>query len=285
MDDEGRRWATEGGSNANEIYLGSRLQYQDIDPRVAGDITGEMVKTVFMRFLAAYAALLLLGLLTAVFGLTSLGYSESIFDVKLPAVLAILPWLVFVIPQRFPINEWGVLLDDKAAAAESAYSHIFTSLKKRQSPVKATARRVRTGVAPPTQGYYLIISQDRYRGYVSVFGYGRDLFVGWTMWWSLVPIVMIALYVGQKISALFGQNSFFHQILRGDQVKALREVIHSASREGVDAATAGLELSLQDALGYVPPLETIEAGGSPPGGMPPRHVPTPPKPQRPPGTT
>ena len=37
---------------------------------------------------------------------------------------------------------------------------------------------------------YLRLRQRPFSAYVSVFPIGRDLFIGWTIWWELKPLVM-----------------------------------------------------------------------------------------------
>lgn len=278
MDSNEGRWATVGSSDANDVYLGNRLQYREVvETRITGTVTGQMLKPIFVRFLYSYLFLIVISVILSVILFVSSLSSGDAFSTDeggvngfvtgissfIGLIWWLLPFLVFVFPQRIPINEWGLLLDGKAAAAESAYAHIFESLRRRRSPLTAEAKRIVTSMVPRTEGYYLVLKRDQFTGYVSVFGFGRDLYVGWSMWWELIPLVMIGLFIGQKVSGLFGANTLLHQVLRADPIKAFREVIHSSTREGVDAANAGREGSIAATFGYDVPFEQMDVASGP----------------------
>ena len=306
-------WATAGSADANDVYLGNRLQYRDaVDTRITGTVTGQMLKPIFLRFIYCYLILIVisyvLGAVFLILALTGGTSGEETFGTTdddgggiiggvaglIGLAWWLLPFLVFLMPQRLPISEWSLLLDGKAAAAPSAYAQIFESLRRRSSPLTAEAKPIVTSFAPRKEGYYLVLKHNRFTGYVSVFDFGKDLYVGWSMWWELIPIVMIGLYISQTFSGLFGANSSLHQVLRADPIKAFREVIHSSTREGVDAANAGVERSIPETFGYELPFEqmpvargpsdflVVQGSGSSRVPVPPRPAGSPARPTTPP---
>ena len=75
-----------------------------------------------------------------------------------------------------------------------------------------------------------------YRGVVSCFPYGNDLFIGWTFWIHLSPAQWLAIMFRRifRGSAVYAGLSF-------DDPKALREMLHGAVREGVDVAMGRID--------------------------------------------
>jgi hypothetical protein len=188
------------------------------------------------------------------------------------------------IPFREAISSWWALVDGRADAADSAYAAIFGTLQQRNYPMAATPRRVRNSLsATDSARNYLVISYGKYVVYVSVFGYGTALYMGWTMWRRQYPIVMFWGYLKQTFDVVTGHGTLFHLILRAEDVQAFREALHSSVKQGLDVALDDLRIPIAATFGYEVPVESL-ANGSPGAVVSSARVPLPPMPSAaPPG--
>ncbi len=176
------------------------------------------------------------------------------------------------IPFREPISSWWALVDNRAGAADSAYSAIYASLRSRQYPCVATPRRIRNEFSAGQARNYLVVNEGKYVAYVSVFGYGTGLYMSWTMWRRQYPFLMFFTFFKQIVDTVSGRGTLFHLILRAEVVQAFREGLHAAVQEGLDVAMANTPVSIASTFGHNVPVESI-AGAS--------GVPTPPIPSLP----
>ncbi|WP_430783710.1 adhesin [Actinoplanes sp. G11-F43] len=191
-------------------------------------------------------------------------------------VLGIIVFLVLLLLLNIqePVAEWKTLIEGKAAAAESSYAAIYQSLARRRIPVAVTARRIRSDVLAESVNNRLIVTERTYIAYVSVFAFGTSLYVGWTMWRERRGIALIVQFFKDLIGSMLGRTGIVNQMLRTERVRAMREAVHSAVREGVDAAVENIEVPLAATFGYDVPIESVSAGAPPvatgPAGGPPR---------------
>ena len=183
-------------------------------------------------------------------------------------------WVILLAAKvQEPVAEWKTLLEGKSAAAESSYAAIFHSLARRRIPVAISANRVRSDVlAAESVNNRLVITERSYVAYISVFGYGTSLYVGWMMWRSRRGATLIGQFFKDLIGGILGRTGMINQMLRTEKVRAMREAVHSAVREGVDAAVAGIDMPIISTFGYDIPIQTMSAAAPAPGAMPP--VPT-----------
>jgi hypothetical protein len=154
-------------------------------------------------------------------------------------------------PLKEGVSEWMIVVDGRAAAAESAYAQIYGALVRRQTPATVRPMLFRLGSGRGRRSF-LEIRQGEYSAIVSVFPYGSDLFVGWTMWWTIYPAKLLwrVLTRGTR-----GNKPSFGPVIGSDDVKALREVVHIATREGVDVAQLGIPVDAQATFGSELPVE------------------------------
>ena len=75
---------------------------------------------------------------------------------------------------------------------------------------------------------------------VACFGYGQDLYVGWTFWITLSPFRYVCMIIARIWQSLFNRGSDLYTSFRYDSARAMRETMHSAAREGVDVAIGQL---------------------------------------------
>lgn len=172
-------------------------------------------------------------------------------------------WLVLLVVRvTEPIAEWRVLLADRADRAESAYSHIFGVLWRRQFPVRWRVRRIHAGSAAISNR--LVVTDGPYTAYVSVFGYGTSLYLGWTMWRSRRGAMLVGQFFKDLFQSMLGQHDLERDMMRTEPVRAMREAVHAACREGLHVAAEGRFVPPE--FGFpqgLPPLEETEFGEAP----------------------
>ena len=106
---------------------------------------------------------------------------------------------------------------------------------------------------------YLELNSGIFYGYVACFGYGQDLYIGWTYWSKLSPIRYVFIFFARLWQSLFNRGSDLYVSLRFDSARALRKTMHRATRQGVDVAVGRLEAQGQGIIGSAIPV-TEHAG-------------------------
>ena len=78
----------------------------------------------------------------------------------------------------------------------------------------------------------LRVSLNRYEVIVSVFPFGWDLYLGWVLRRREIPIKV----VGRWLRSLLGSGVNYSGLIDLEPVRALREAVHNAMRQGIEAA-------------------------------------------------
>jgi hypothetical protein len=133
-------------------------------------------------------------------------------------------------PVWLSISEWKFMVDGKAQAAQPAFEHITWVFRRRHTPV-SQLRVHRLSLGGQASRDYLYVQDDIFRGYVSCFGYGRDLYVGWTFWWRVSPVDWLGVAVTRVYQALTLPDSQMHNMHRDVSAHALCEGPHRPARE------------------------------------------------------
>ncbi|HEY3867674.1 MAG TPA: hypothetical protein VGM10_04970 [Actinocrinis sp.] len=183
----------------------------------------------------------------------------------------VLYWVILLFSSvEEPIAEWRSLVPEKAAAATSSYSAIYGSLKLHRIPLSPVATRVRSDlVGTEVVNNRLVINFRGYTSFITVFPYGASLYVGWLMFRRRPGYMLIGVYLKDLVSGIFGRNKLVAQMLRTESVRAMREAIHTAVREGVDVAIQGIDVPMEATFGAEVPiyqLEAVAAGAAPQPG-------------------
>jgi hypothetical protein len=131
--------------------------------------------------------------------------------------------------QKIGIASWQVVLDGRADAAERAAWQLKSELDRR-----LRAARVQIDDHQRKQRWALRVRHRTFNCYVSVFPFGTDLFVGWAMleephFWNVF---------GGWLSDLLRGGTWFTRETRSYIPKALRDVVHNATRDAVATAAA-----------------------------------------------
>jgi hypothetical protein len=252
-----------GSATPNETYLVNRLAYSDVFTDFDPLTNGPFLKALAARFggvvMAWFAGFCLLFLIFGIAGIAqatssvvdvygnSAGANTTLLGiffwttVAWSLLLACLFWLTKLSTQ---VSEWMLTVDDKAPASRRALEHMYAIFVARRTPI-TSLHPVR--IAPhgqPTREY-LQVEDGIYLGFISCFAYGSDLFIGWTMSLNLSPFRWIVLHVQRMLSVRTGGP---YSRLAYDQPKALREVLHSVVRQGVDVATDEIDAAGQGVL-------------------------------------
>lgn len=220
---------------ANDVYIGSRLLY------AYGFEEAFQLSTTFGRVIRS-------GLACAVFATLVQLVSGLVIVIVVPpssygqvsnghvAALVIIWFVGFLLWSlrrvQDGISGWQVVIDGRAGEAAAAQERLKDELDRRLARTPARNRRVRQ------RGRDVIrVKLETYACYVSVFPFGTDLFVGWIMtdeptFWDRVA---------RWLSTLFQVPRWFARELRSYEAKALRDVVHHATREAVAMAGRTIE--------------------------------------------
>jgi hypothetical protein len=258
----------------NETYIGNRLQFQDgVNEDFSGVVQGGDVSKIFRRArvlaLAAGFLVLLIQLLSSDWDHFPDNLVEDVSWTPVVVVAVLVFVAVLLVPHRDPLSEWQLMLDGKAASADSAYAAIYGTLRTRQMPVSVTTRRFRTA-GDPSVNNFLVVGDAHVYVYVSVFAYGTSLYLGWTMWRRRLPVVLLYRWFVDTVGGMFGRHSEFAGQLASNRDRALREAVHSAVREGIDAVNYGVDVPVAATFGYEVPVETLGAPTAGPASMAPQ---------------
>jgi hypothetical protein len=238
-----------GESIPNAHYTGIRLTYADGEAESLDPLNGRFTKALIFHWGIAwglsFVVLLVLGLL----GLRSPG--------GLGVLLLLILGAFSFVPVLASISEWKFLVDGKGPAAADTFAHIAWVMKHRETPVdKLDVRRVRLGRRASRD--YLYAQLRPFRAYVSCFPFGHDLYIGWTFWWRLSTARWWLLILQRLFQTVTLRGAEIHNVHRYDNAKALREAIHSATREGVDAASGSIAFKGSGTIGTDIPIETVD---------------------------
>lgn len=283
----GGGWAAAGPAGGDTAYRTQSLKFVPMELSLDESVPWRSLLALFMRaFIVSfvvYLPFLFLGFIGLVVWIGSLGGDTGFDDssgnpgggLMSMAWLGVFVssavfWVVLLLSQtEEPIAEWRTLLENKAAAATSSYAAIYGSLGRRRIPVQVTAMRIRSDIlAPEVVNNRLVISERYYAAYVSVFAYGTSLYVGWTMWRNRRGYLLLGTFIKDLIGNILGRSGLVNQMLRTEKVRAMREAVHSAVREGVEVAVRGIEVPIVATFGQDLPIQDMMAMAPPPAPSP-----------------
>jgi hypothetical protein len=252
-----------GQSAPNQQYLGSRLLFREGEAESLDPLSPRFLKAILVHAVIVYViwavGAILLFILGAVVGSRTLEF--LLLGLWWLAVGIVFWWA----PVWVSLSEWKFMLDGKGGAADAAFQHIAWVFRRRATPV--TGLKVqRLSLGGGRTRDYLYVQDDVFRGYVACFAYGHDLYVGWSLWWRISPVQWLWIGLVRIYQALTLRGFELHKIHRYDMAKALREALHGASREGLDAVTGMVSYAGDGTIGAEIPLELVDQ--PPPGSMP-----------------
>lgn len=263
---EARQFAAVTAGEPNETYLGMRLTYRDEGSTERGFATRvsgwTLVVLIFRAGLVAFLVGFVGFVLAVLFSAASRPTTSSQLQGELVVVLllvVILPLaafvLMFFIPYREQLSDWTMMVEGRAGSAEQAFAAVYDALRRRQVPAEISPRRIRSGFAAGYVNNYIVARTGRYRAFASLLPYGTDLFMSWSMWRTQTPIQMLFRYIAETVGGLFGKDHL-HVLMEAEPARALRESLHNAMREGVEAAASGRSVDVDSTFGRVVPIES-----------------------------
>jgi hypothetical protein len=152
-------------------------------------------------------------------------------------VLAI---LFFLIPVPALLTEWSLLMEQSSDAAQMAFEQINSAFATHGVPLDS--QRVRTvSRHGEDDREYLELRRGRFRGYISCFVHGTDLYIGWTFWLYMSPLRLLMMVIDRNIRDATSQGKAIQRSLRFESARALMAAIHGATLAGIDAASDQLD--------------------------------------------
>lgn len=292
-------WAAAGPSGGDTAYRTQSLKFIPMETSLDESVPLRALFDLWLRAavisISAWLVFFLIWFVAIVNSLNTSRLSSDddasgaakLFTVGMFLAIALF-WVLLLLPQiEEPIAEWRVLLEGKAEAAGSAYAAIYGSLARRRIPVDAAAVRIRSDVfSREVVNNRLLISERSYVVYVTVFPYGTSLYVGWTMFRNRRGAVLIGIFLKDFVGSVVGRTGLDSQMLRTEKVRAMREAVHSAVREGVEVAVLGIEVPMAETFGHEVPIQgltPVAVPAPPPAAWTPAPAaPPPPPPTAPP---
>jgi hypothetical protein len=249
------------GADGNNAYLDKTLRHIPVETVLDDRVSGRTIlrlgaRAVVISWLVTLVLLVVGVPLAAVSGSSSDSYGYGSSAAPLDSVLTyvmfiwVLGLVIFLVILFFgkltePIAEWRVLLHARADV-ESAYAQIHNVVRERGYPLQLVASP--RGNGPARQ---LVLSQDDCSAHISVFTYGNGLYLGWQMWRTRSKLRLIVQFLSD---AAGGKGNLQWAMARTAQLRAMREAVHAACREGLVVAVEGRPVQL--------------AAGFPGGGIP-----------------
>ncbi|GIE90854.1 adhesin [Actinoplanes regularis] len=162
------------------------------------------------------------------------------------------------------VAEWNTLIEEQWHGADSAYAAIYGTLRRRGFPVAVDAVRVRSDLLPPeVVDNRLVIMDGEYRIHVTVFPYGSSLYLGWTMSRGRRGVRLLGRFLTDLVAGMSGRTGSIERMLRTERVRALREAVHAAVREGAEVAAQGVLVPPASAFGAEVPVRDLRVRTAP----------------------
>lgn len=224
-------------------YRAQHVHHTPPDPLVDDTVTWQMALPHLLRVLVFVVVPSIVGwfliaiasVITAVSaatqgltGTSSGGAGWGVLALVFALVLFVLAVVVLFLPLKEPISEYSQIVEERAEYQEPAYWWVMRAARHHQLPIAPQATRL--GGAP-----VMMFSHDRLHAMLVVKPYGRHLYVGWTMWRARSTMLLIGHFLRDTF-ARWSPQAQARAEDRGNDARAMRELVHSVSREGVQAA-------------------------------------------------
>ncbi|CAL9556180.1 hypothetical protein SUDANB1_04536 [Streptomyces sp. enrichment culture] len=258
------------GGDANAAYLDKNLRHTPVETHLDDSVSWRQLLQLFVyAILASFLAFLpplFFGLLLLVGG-SGEGFAVMI---ALAYIASGVAFWVILLGMRLtePIAEWRVLVADRSGSLDSAYVSIAGTLARRSIPVDRAERLIATGLGREQVRNRLVLSEGKCQVYVSVFSYGTSLYLGWQMWRSRRGYVLIGGFVSDLLASVMGRLSPERIMMRTEGVRAMREAVHAACREGLATAVDQVVVPVTYAFPQgLPPVQAEQAKSAPTPGL------------------
>lgn len=216
--------------DADTAYLQKTLRHEPMELALDDSVSLRTLGIMLVRAYLAWAiVLIVLGILGGYEAAN--GGGATVLTLAFLASVVVF-WVVLLRSKvTEPIGEWRTLLADRAGQAEPYYRMIATVLKRRELPIVPQLRSVQLDTQGRPVKHTIVLSENEYQAYVTVFPYGTSLYVGWQMWRRRSGAQLIKRALVDRATAA----NLVTAMLRTDRARAVREAVHLACREAVYA--------------------------------------------------
>jgi hypothetical protein len=219
--------------DADSVYLQKTLRHEPMELALDDSVSPGMLGLVLLRAFLAWFGIIIVTVIFAAF--MARGGSGGAAAAGILGFIAsvIVFWIVLLRAKvSEPIGEWRTLLADRAGQSGSYYRMMVAVLNRRELPIKPKLRSIQLTTPGRPVKHTIVLSEDQYRVYVTVFPYGTSLYVGWQMWRRRSGAQLIKRALVDHLTAA----NLVTAMLRTDRARALREAVHLACREALYAA-------------------------------------------------
>jgi hypothetical protein len=235
--------------DVDAVYLQKTLRHEPMELALDDSVS---LRTLVIMALRAYLAWGIVFIVLGIFGIVTLKNSGSPTVLIVALIASIVVFWVVLLGSRVtePIGEWRTLLADRAGQSETYYRTITAVLQRRELPIAPRLRRIELSTQGRPVKHTIVLSENEYQAYVTVFPYGTSLYVGWQMWRRRSGAQLIKRALVDRVTAA----SLVTAMLRTDRARAVREAVHLACREAV-YAPVNESLRAQAEQLLLPPVE------------------------------
>jgi len=243
--------------DADSVYLEKTLRHEPMELGLDDSVS---LRTLAIMILRAYVAWLIVLFIFEIFGGIEVSHGSGPGVAVFGFMLSVVVFWVVLLRSKVtePIGEWRALLPDRAGDAENYFKMIRTVLGRRQLPLRADEIQERRVALSNTNGvvkHVIVISENEYQAYVTVFGYGTSLYVGWQMWRRRSAAQLLKRALVDRVTA----SSLVTAMLRTDRARAVREAVHLACREALYATPDSALWAQAGQTGGLPQIELESA--------------------------
>jgi hypothetical protein len=251
--------AATGAGEVNGTYVGHRLAYEtklepSFDPLFNVRFLAQLALRGLLYWWVWLISLLPIGIISGILAAISVGFGLTVFIILILGVTGVLLGCYWFLKIPIKLSEWKYSVDGKAAAAPMVLDHIASVLRGRATPLNSlTVCRLQPPGGEAAKDYLELRSTIFY-GYVACFPYGTDLYLGWTFWVRISPFWYLCMYIMRIWESVRNRGNDLYHSLRFDTARAMRETMHSATREGADVAVGRLAGQGRGTIGSVVPV-------------------------------
>jgi hypothetical protein len=227
--------------DADAVYLQTTLRHEPMELALDDSVSLRTIGILLVRAYLAWAiSFVVLGILGGFVAVRGGGGTLLLVAFFVSVVVF---WVVLLGSKvTEPIGEWRTLLADRAGQSESYYRKITAVLRRRDLPITPQLRSIELNTQGRPVKHTIVLSENEYQAYVTVFPYGTSLYVGWQMWRWRSGARLIDRALTDRMTAANRVTA----MLRTDRARAMREAVHLACREAVYAtADEGLRAQAQ----------------------------------------
>jgi hypothetical protein len=216
--------------DTDAVYLQKTLRHEPMELALDDSVSLRTLGIMLVRsWLAGAIVFIVLGIFGGIEAAHG-GGSTLLFVAVIGSIVVF--WVVLLASKvTEPIGEWRALLADRAGYSESYYRMITVVLERRELPITPRLRSIKLTTRGGPVKHTIVLSENEYQAYVTVFPYGTSLYVGWQMWRRRSGAQLIRRALIDRVTAA----NLVTAMLRTDRARAVREAVHLACREALYA--------------------------------------------------